>query len=254
MKKTFALKKGKYLLMKLFPFLYFTPYWIGLFTSNKTGNVVQIGSNDGKVDDPLYNLICTNKSWKVFFVEPVTYIFNKLKENYPKENRFTFCNVAVNKGQKEFFYWLDPKVKNSFPDLPSHFDKLGSFKRENIVNHLGKKIEPFIKEQEIVGLSLMNFFKEYSIHDLLLLHIDTEGYDWSILQQLNLNKFHPAIIQFEHKHLTKKEKEEAFKFLDMDYKQFLFGQDVLCIHRARLSELSKWQKVVLFRRKISSWN
>ena len=42
---------------------------------------VQIGANDGFKADPIY-LYVRKYGWKGILVEPVSYIFEKLKENY----------------------------------------------------------------------------------------------------------------------------------------------------------------------------
>src|SRR4051812_3099016 len=41
---------------------------------------VQIGSNDGKRNDPIHDLAIGNESWNGLFVEPVPQLFEKLKE------------------------------------------------------------------------------------------------------------------------------------------------------------------------------
>ncbi len=64
------------------------------------------------------------------------------------------------------------------------------------------------------------------------MHIDTEGYDWKILSQLDLNRFSPAIILFEHKHLTKsRKKKNQFHFLKANYSIFRLDGDLICFHK-----------------------
>ena len=43
---------------------------------------VQIGSNDGKTGDPIYELVSKNQHWKGVLVEPVDFLHRKLKANY----------------------------------------------------------------------------------------------------------------------------------------------------------------------------
>jgi FkbM family methyltransferase len=45
---------------------------------------------------------------------------------------------------------------------------------------------------------------KYRLHDLDLLHIDTEGHEPQVLDTLDLSKTKPKLIQFEHGHLSPK--------------------------------------------------
>src|SRR5688500_19325979 len=55
---------------------------------------VQIGSNDGKTGDPLYEYIKECK-WKGILVEPVPYLFEKLKQTYRGFEGLLFENSAI---------------------------------------------------------------------------------------------------------------------------------------------------------------
>ncbi|MEO5891401.1 MAG: FkbM family methyltransferase [Ferruginibacter sp.] len=221
-------------------------YWINKCAKNIDLNIVQIGSNDGKTGDPLIDLIYKNKNWKILFVEPVPYLFKNLKSNYPVDPRFTFENAAINDGSKQTFYWVKKEAKENIDGLPNWYDQLGSFQRDHLVKHLDGILEPFIVETDIQGITLSELLRKNNIGSLDILHIDTEGYDWKILSQLDLNKFSPILILFEHKHLPANEKEEAVNFLKGLYHIFQFGQDFLCIrikdNNLQKSELSMLTK------------
>jgi len=218
---------------KLFPPINSQSYWINKIVKNSDIYVVQIGSNDGKTGDPIFKLIRKNKNWKVLFVEPVPYLFEKLKNNYPSEPRFIFENAAINDGSRQNFNAVSSVANKAIPDLPGWYDQLGSFDRDNIVKNLGGLLEPFIIELDIQGMTLNELLKKNRIDKLELLHIDTEGYDWKILSQLDLNKYNPLIILFEQIHLQNSEREDAINFLQDLYYIFQFGLDFLCIRRDR---------------------
>jgi hypothetical protein len=40
----------------------------------------------------------------------------------------------------------------------------------------------------------MDLFERHSLNAIDLLHIDTEGADFKVLSQLNLNKYRPKVI------------------------------------------------------------
>ncbi|MFC2167195.1 hypothetical protein ACFLQZ_04445, partial [Acidobacteriota bacterium] len=65
-------------------------YWINKIAKNSDLHIVQIGSNDGMTNDPIFQLVKKNNKWKVLFVEPVPYLFEQLVNNYSSESRFKF--------------------------------------------------------------------------------------------------------------------------------------------------------------------
>jgi hypothetical protein len=43
--------------------------------------------------------------------------------------------------------------------------------------------------------------------------IDTEGHDWEILRAFDFTRFHPALVMFEHQHLSANDKAAAYALL-----------------------------------------
>lgn len=204
--------------------------WINkIFKKNKIF-IVQVGSNDGINGDPLYYLIQKNKNWEALFIEPVPYLFERLKKNYQNQSRFKFENMAINDGSYQTFYSVKDSANMEIPNLPKWYDQLGSFNRENITKHLNGVLEPYIIETRIKGVYLPDILKANKINSIDLIHIDAEGYDWVILSQLDLNLFHPQAILFEHKHLKLKEKQKALEYLvQHNYTVFQLGADFIAI-------------------------
>jgi hypothetical protein len=58
---------------------------------------VQIGANDGKTEDYLYDFVCRG-GWRGILVEPVRPVFEKLQRNYRDVPDLTFENVAISDG------------------------------------------------------------------------------------------------------------------------------------------------------------
>lgn len=224
-------------------------YWIDKITENKNLKIVQIGSNDGQTNDPIFSLINKNLTWEVLFVEPVSYLFEKLKINYSQEARFKFENAIINDGSEQTFYWVKEEAIEKFSNLPNWYNQLGSFDKNNILKHLKnfvniEKLSPFIVEDTIKGTTMSELFQKYKIARLDLLHIDTEGADWQILSQLDLSNYNPLIILVEHQHLNKTDKESAKKFLKNSYYIFQLAGDFLCI-RKKNNNLSVWDLISL---------
>jgi FkbM family methyltransferase len=194
--------------------------------------ILQIGSNDGKTNDPLHQLIIRFKRWRVIFVEPVPYLFERLKRNYGQDSRFSFVNAAVNDGRPATFYFVDPEARRSMPGQPDFIEGLGSFDRSNITQYSGGILEPYIRNLLVSGVTLEKLLHDERITTLHLLHIDAEGHDWRILQQLNLGRMKPKIILFEEHHLSRADQASARRSLAPHYEMMAINGDCLCTLRA----------------------
>lgn len=218
-------------------------YWILKLDQEKPLTVVQIGSNDGVTWDPIFKIAIKRKNWNLLLVEPIPYLFAKLKENYPKEPRFTFENAAINDGTTQPFYFIREGALVHERIDTDWYKQIGSFRKEHLKKHFDINIEKYIEELEVKGLTLEQLFIRNNIEKLDFLHIDAEGYDWKILSQLDLEKFTPHLILFERKHLSVQEIEDTKKHLNK-YKIFEFTADYLCILETKLTngDLKKLKK------------
>lgn len=198
-------------------------------------SIVQVGSNDGKTGDPIHSLVLSKPCCKVLFIEPVTSIFKKLKDNYPVNSKYIFENVAIGLTiEKKKFYYIDQGAKEKFPQLPEWYNQLGSFKKSHIQQHFGNIINDFIIENTVPVEPLAKVLNRHSINIIDIFHIDTEGYDWHVLQQLDLDKYSPTVILFEHKHLSSESKFKATEFLKNKYDIKDLGGDYYCKKRKEM--------------------
>lgn len=207
-------------------------YWFSTVIGPGPAWLVQIGSNDGKTGDPLYPLFQQYTRWRGLLVEPIPYIFERLRANYPDATRFDLANVAIGEEGTQPFYVVDPEAKESLPDLPYWYDQLGSFDRNHIVKELDGVLEPFIRQIDVESIPLTTLLDRYGVQEIDVLHIDAEGYDWRVLRQLDLARFRPTFILCEHHHLSLEERTKALAFLEPDYEVFRLGIDWLAIRRA----------------------
>lgn len=88
---------------------------------------VQIGANDGKSGDPLYEFIINN-NWKGILIEPMPDVFEQLKENFSfASGRLIFENSAISDTGGEFtIYYID----NSGKKFPEWVSQLTSFNKD----------------------------------------------------------------------------------------------------------------------------
>lgn len=185
--------------------------------------VLQIGANDGLINDPLVNLIRKYK-WKGVLLEPQPYVFNeKLAPLYQHQNDIKLENAAISK-EKGFLplhvvsfsnkRWatglasfvkdsLEEKINNGY--IEKCAKKFGDQLPENTSEYLTTISVPTVSFQDI--------FQKYKITKLDLLQIDTEGYDWEIIQLFPFEITKPKVISFEIERLSKEELEHCVLFL-----------------------------------------
>lgn len=194
---------------------------------------VQVGSNDGVKGDPIHDLIIGRKSWGGIFIEPVDFLFRRLRKNYGDADRFVFENVAIGteKGSKKFYY-VSEKAKDEL-ELPYWHDQLGSFDRNHIIRIFGDEMSPYIVEENVECLTLQDVLDRNRVCAIDLIHIDTEGFDYQVLSQIDITRYKPSIILFEHHLLSDEEFVKARKLLRRTgYRLLQYGNDTLAIRRS----------------------
>lgn len=193
---------------------------------------VQVGSNDGVQGDPIHDLIVSRQSWSGIFIEPIDFLFQRLRQNYGQADRFVFENVAIGteKGSKKFYY-VSEKAKREL-ELPYWHDQLGSFDKAHITRALGDQMAPYIVEEDIECLPLQDVLDRNRVGAIDLIHIDTEGFDYKVLSQLDIKRYKPSVILFEHHLLPDEEFVKARKLLrSTGYRLLQYGNDILAIRR-----------------------
>lgn len=207
---------------------------IGVLDSSKeTVYFVQIGSNDGKTNDPLYRYISSSTTWQGILVEPVSFLFERLKKNYADRTNLKFEKSLIsNVCGNQKLYYVSSEAKDFLPDLPWWHDQIGSFSKQYIIDTLGNNALPFICEEVLPSLTLSDLFKKYHVKDLDLLHTDVEGYDYEIIKQLDTRKSainRPLMILAEYKNLTYWQTFKLVSKLRKNCKIFATLDDILAV-------------------------
>lgn len=190
--------------------------------------LVKIGANDGYLDDPTAQYLSRRPNVRCVFVEPVPHLLARAQQRWGIDPRFTYVQAAINDGHPAEFHYVDAAAKQQLSDLRIDPDLIGSFDRQHILKHPdGERLAPFIRTLRVEGMSLESLFQSTKLTRLDILHVDAEGWDWRILSQLDLNRWQPAYILFEHIHLTAEERAEARSRLSPGYGFEAFGTDWL---------------------------
>lgn len=197
---------------------------------------IQVGSNDGKLGDPIHQLIVSNSTWRGIFIEPVPYLFEKLKLTYKNASRFIFENVAISSESRRHKFFYIQELDKADPNLPEWIDQLGSFDKKHILKHLEEfdieHLRKYIIEDLVDCVTFEEICRRNGVRRIDLLHIDVEGYDFKVLSQVDFSKYKPSVVLFENKHLRKDEVAQAECLLkDEGYKWTNLKGDHLCLRK-----------------------
>lgn len=207
------------------------------YLCTKSRSIVQIGANDGVSGDPLFALANRYRNWKLLLVEPVPYLFEELKRNYGNDARFAFENAAISpEGKPLTFHTIKRSSIYENGGLDRIYNQIGSFDKDHLIKLGGIEIEPHIEAIEVECMSLAELLRKHHLVRIDALLVDAEGYDWKVIQQLDLDIFKPSIIYFEHSNLSSSEKEAAISFVRDYYDIFQFGINYLCIKSKLVSK------------------
>ncbi|HFD13214.1 MAG TPA: FkbM family methyltransferase [Crenotrichaceae bacterium] len=168
---------------------------------------VQIGANDGVIYDPIYQFV-TRYNLSGILVEPVKHYFEQLKQNYQNNPNLTFENVAIsNSNEIRDFY----RIRENLDFLPEWCNGLGTFDLDVLLTHQWAipNIEDYVVTEKVTCITLAELINRNNVKQIDLLLIDTEGFDYQILQQIDFDRIRPGILVYEHQYISKQEKAEC---------------------------------------------
>jgi len=155
------------------------------FFGNKIGNLLDIGANDGITFSNSRKLL--ELGWSGELIEPAEKPFNKLKELYKDNKKVKLHNIAISDSRGMLtFYSSGEHVGNGDSDLLSTLSIVDKQKWENSTVYLESKVQ---------SLKWLDFYN-WQIYDFI--NIDAEGYDLSILKQMDLKELGCKCLCIEH--------------------------------------------------------
>jgi FkbM family methyltransferase len=160
---------------------------------------VQIGAFDGRRYDPLFAWVQARR-WRGLLVEPQPRFFSELVENYKGVDGLEFRRIAVGvRSETRRFYTVAEG-----PGVPRDAGMIASFDRETLLSHRQfiPDLESHLRSEEIECVALNDLLAAVETDHIDLLQIDVEGYDHELIRVLDLERFAPSIVRFEHLHLT----------------------------------------------------
>tara|TARA_B100000965_G_C19581380_1_gene753712 strand:+ start:1094 stop:1834 length:741 start_codon:yes stop_codon:yes gene_type:complete len=158
-------------------------------------NVIDIGAHKGETID----LFLKNfKISKIYSFEPNKNLFNDLIKKKYNSEIIILSNLGVGKisEKKELNIFKD----TSSSTLNSINENSEYFKRKNKIMSFFLQNENFFKDKQTVNIcNLSEFIKEKKIEKIDILKIDTEGYEFNIIDGISETDFRNIkFIYFEH--------------------------------------------------------
>ena len=202
--------------------------------------VIQIGANDGITHDPIHKYI-KRDNWQGVLLEPQSEVFDKyLSRIYRKNHKIHTLNAAlgVENGSQKIY-------KVGFCDM-RWATGLATFKRSTLEDAFrsgkvkkncqrygipypeAKKDQIMVEEVEVICPQTL--LTQYGIDQIDLLQIDTEGFDYQIIQMFNIPICKPRVIIYENVHLCEEDKLACRQLLmDNDYCMKDYGSNTVAM-------------------------
>ncbi len=165
---------------------------------------VEIGANDGVQHDHLHQFIVSRR-WSGILVEPVPFVFERLKGNYAGIDRVVLENAAIADHDGTLpFYHLKPALEHELEVLPEWYDGIGSFSLDSVLSHRAEipDIAQRIVRTNVRSLTFESLLRRHAAGRVDLVVVDTEGYDWEVVRQIDLAATVPKLLIYEHFHLS----------------------------------------------------
>jgi FkbM family methyltransferase len=198
-------------------------------------NVLQVGSNDGLKNDPL-NFWINNFELNVILIEPLEDNFLKLKENYASaKSQIHFEQIGISDRNEEIDYYY---LKDIQSDEPDWYDQIGSFDYSTFLSNISvdSQLLSRIGKRKIICKQLETLLEEQNWKKLDFLHVDAEGLDYIILNNIDLKSIHPMLILFETDWMKLYElKHLKNTLLENKYSLFMSGIDCIAISNSILT-------------------
>lgn len=154
---------------------------------------VQIGANDGISFDTFYDFVLDNQL-SGLVVEPVTTYYNELVANYASLPGVTPVKKALHATERAAeIYYVDPAA---VPGLPAGASGIASLDADH--HSLGGTPSEVIRSETVECCTWSELLNEHHIERIDFLQIDTEGYDYTILEMIDFAACRPQMIKFEH--------------------------------------------------------
>jgi FkbM family methyltransferase len=180
--------------------------WPYYASRHKEVMFIQIGSHNGVDGDPLAKWIDQNPRWHGIMVEPVPEQFEALRKLRGDNPRVRLVRAAItdHDGTVDMTV-VNESASSSMLDV----SQLSSVSADIVRKH--GVPESQMRQLSVPAMTFATLIEGAPSIDVL--HIDAEGHDALILDQVDLVGVRPAVVMFESLHLSVEDRERCEKRL-----------------------------------------
>ncbi len=220
-----------------------------LFSTRAASTIVQVGANDGRINDPLYDVVQQFKAeTRILLIEPQPEVLPHLGRNYADHPGALVRHAAIGRPPSLVLYRVKPALYDSFirrhlEDSPAYRVPSGftSSVLQHVVEHVrgnlpaGVSPEDAIEAIEVPCGPLLPLLEAtgWQAKTLEVLQVDTEGMDDEVILSCGVDVLRPVLIGFEHSHLPDHRLQALHRQLDAwGYRLYRWsGGDSLAVRR-----------------------
>lgn len=205
-------------------------------------NIVIVGANDGKTNDPIYNFNMSRSGrTKILLIEPNEPLLPFLRSNYSSHPSHQIANCAIGKEgalilyavKKEVWDHFQPTYAKGWPTYRAATGITSAIKSHIEKALIGQNLDPdsAIDILKIPAKELKTLLEELKWPTPIdVLQIDAEGYDDVVIYNSNISYTKPKIIYFESHNMSKEKAKSLKKYLSKRrYRTYESGGDSLAV-------------------------
>lgn len=214
-------------------------------------NIIQIGANDGRLNDPLYPFAMKFRDrTRLCLVEPQQQLIPFLQNNYQAHPSLKIKCAAVGLDTKVHMYavkkaaWpaAQPRYADKWPlyRAPTGVTSSNRTHVENWLRRVSGKgpdwVNAMIEVLDVNCIEPATLLEEFGPHECVdVLQVDCEGMDERIVSWFLAEGARPYLINFEKSRIDHAESQKVSQEMaEIGYNFFDSGRDQLCILSATL--------------------
>lgn len=196
-------------------------------------NFIQVGANDGVSFDFLYDFLVNRNSYGLV-IEPIKSYFEQLKYNYKDFPNIQPLQLALHPTEKKIsIYRVDDAQLHKYPEWVkgiASFDKQHLLKFNIAENNIITEIVDADNFNNIIEKEI-----PFNIQDIDYIQVDTEGFDYEVINMIDFGTVKPKIIKYESVNLSADKQVKLEKlFKTMGYYLFKEDSDTIAINRKEI--------------------
>lgn len=192
---------------------------------------LQVGANDGISFDSLYSFV-TQRKISGIVIEPIKEYYQELCENYTHYPNVIAVNKAVHEtATTATIYRIDSNEAGHYPDWVKG---IASFNKLHLLK-FGFIDSSHVISEKVEAQRLMGILASTSIAKFDYFQVDTEGYDFKVIDMFDFSNYKPKMVKAEYINLSVPEKKAMRRKLNKEgYYVFLQGLDIIGINLRKI--------------------